>query len=362
MATDRPTVALAANRTMLDGILPSAGLERIRAMAEVRVGEFDRPVGYVEPPPPDAEADDRLVALIGDAQAVVVSMGAPRVTGAIMDRCPNLRFIGELEGDRFANRIDVEAAWQRGVRTVDTTNGSSYGVSEWALTMMLLGLRDAGRQFRDVQSGATWFHSVPWDERRFQPDELTGRTVGLIGCGIIARRLLELLAPFHCTIFVHDPYVPRELADIYGFTFTTLDHVLSLSDVVVCLAPITPATKGMLGARELGLIKDNGVFVNVSRGQIVDSDALIAELRRERIVACLDVFDPEPIPDDSPIRSLPNAIVTAHTAAATRSTRQRNVTIMADELERFFAGHETRYDLLPRTIANRFGQEPPRRV
>ena len=77
-------------------------------------------------------------------------MGAPRVTGEIMDACPDLRFIGELEGDRFANRIDVEAAWQRGIRTVDTTNGSSYGVSEWALTLMLIGLRNAGAQFRDV--------------------------------------------------------------------------------------------------------------------------------------------------------------------------------------------------------------------
>jgi len=358
----RPTVALAANAAMLEGVLASTGLERIRALADVRSAEFDRPVGYIDAPAPDAEADRRLIEHIGDAQAVVLSMGAPRVTGEIMDACPNLRFIGELEGDRFANRIDVEAAWQRGIRTVDTTNGSSYGVSEWALTLMLIGLRNAGAQFRDVIGRGPWFHSVPRQERTFVPDELTGRTVGLIGCGIIARRLLELLEPFHCEIFVHDPYVPKELADIFDVTFTSLDTVLSTADVVVCLAPITPATRGMLGARELALIRDGGVFVNVSRGQIVDSEALIAELRSERIVAALDVFDPEPIPEDSPIRDLPNAFVTAHTAAFTRSTRQRNVVIMADELERFFAGHETRYDLLPRTIANRTGQEPPRRV
>jgi phosphoglycerate dehydrogenase-like enzyme len=230
------------------------------------------------------------------------------------------------------------------------------------LTLMLIGLRNAGEQYRDVMDRKPWFHAVPWDERRFKPDELTGRTVGLIGCGIIGRRLLELLEPFGCEIFVHDPYVPKELADIYDVTFTSLDKVLSLSDVVVCLAPITPATKGLLGAREFALIKDGGVFVNVSRGQIVHSDALIAELQAERIVAALDVFDPEPIPEDSPIRDLPNVFLTAHTAAATLSTRGRSLKIMADELERFFAGHETRFDLLPRTIANRTGAEPPRRV
>ena len=78
----------------------------------------------------------------------------------MMDACPNLRFIGELEGDRFANRIDTEAAWQRGIRTVDTTNGSSYGVSEWALALMLIGLRNAGEQFRGSSStGGPWFHA-----------------------------------------------------------------------------------------------------------------------------------------------------------------------------------------------------------
>jgi phosphoglycerate dehydrogenase-like enzyme len=347
---------------MLDGILASPNIERIKALGELRVGEFDRPVGYVEPPPSDPEADRRLVDLVGDAEVLILSMGAPRITGEMMDACPNLRFIGELEGDRFANRIDVEAAWQRGIRTVDTTNGSSYGVAEWALTLMLIGLRNAGAQFRDVMDRKPWFHSQPWEERRFKPDELTGRTVGLIGCGIIGRRLLELLAPFRCTIFVHDPYVPRELADIYGVTFTSLEKVLSLSDVVVSLAPITPATHKMIGADQLALIRDGGVFVNVSRGQIVDSDALIAELASERIVACLDVFDPEPFPEDSPIRDLRNVFVTAHTAAATKSTRGRNIAVMADELERFLGGHETRYDLLPRTIANRFGKEPPRRA
>ncbi len=361
MAPSRPAVAIAASRQMLDGILASPHLARIRALGDVRTAEFDRPGGYVEPPPPDAEADRRLIEHVADARALIVSMGAPRVTAPIMDACPNLRFIGELEGDRFASRIDVEAAWQRGIRTVDTTNGSSYGVSEWALTLMLLGLRNAGAQFRDVQQRAPWFHSVPWEERRFKPDELTGRTVGLIGCGIIGRRLLELLEPFRCRVLIHDPYVPRELADVYDVTFTSLDNVLSLTDVVVCLAPITPATHKMLGARELGLIRDGGVFVNVSRGQIVDSDALIAEVASERMVACLDVFDPEPIPEDSPIRDLRNALVTPHSAAATASTRGRNIAIMADELERFLAGHETRYDLLPRTIANRSGTAPPGR-
>ena len=87
-----------------------------------------------------------------------------------MDACPSLRFIGELEGDRFARRIDVEAAWERGIRTVDTTNGSSYGVAEWALAMTLIGLRNAGELFRDRHRvGRRPFHSVPWTTRASSP-------------------------------------------------------------------------------------------------------------------------------------------------------------------------------------------------
>ena len=234
MTDRRPTVVLACKPDVRAAVVREPQLERLQQIADFRYGEFDRPSDYVEAPPPDAEADRRLIELVGDADALIVSIGSPRVTGEIMDACPNLRFVGELEGDRFASRIDVEAAWQRGVRTVDTTNGSSYGVAEWALALMLVGLRNAGEQFHDIIDRKPAFHSVPWNERAFKPDELTGKTVGLIGCGIIGRRLLELLEPFRTTIFVYDPYVPRELADIYDITFTSLDNVLSLADVVVC--------------------------------------------------------------------------------------------------------------------------------
>jgi phosphoglycerate dehydrogenase-like enzyme len=363
MSDGRPGVVLAFNREVRERYVPDDQLERLAAFADVRHVELERPTSWDEPPPPDPETDRRLIEALGDARALVVCHGAPRVTGEVMDACPSLRFIGELEGDRFAQRIDVEAAWARGVRTVDTTNGSSYGVAEWALAMALVGLRNAGALFRRiVVDREPEFYPAFLDDPGFHRGELTGRTVGLIGCGIIGRRLLELLAPFRCRVVVHDPYVPRELSDVYDVTFTSLDHVLSLSDVVVCLAPITPATRGMLGRRELGLIRDDAVFVNVSRGAIVQTDALIERLRDGRLVACLDVFDPEPIPVDSPVRDMPNVFLSPHIAGVTAQGRSRFFRIMVDELERFLAGHETRYDLLPRTIANRTGQEPPRRL
>ena len=160
-------------------------------------------------------------------------------------------------------------------------------------------------------------------------------------------------------IRVYDPYLASEMPDAIGVVKTSLENVLSNSNVIVCLAPITPATEGMIGRRELDMIPSNSVFVNVSRGAVVDSDALIARLKRGDIVAGLDVFDPEPIPPDSEIIGLPNTFLSPHIAGMTLTSYQRFFTLMVDELERFFRGEEPLFELTPRSLANRRGWATP---
>src|SRR5205807_10665067 len=121
--------------------------------------------------------------------------------------------------------------------------------SEWALAMMLIALRNAGEQFRHLIGNEEYRR--PLTDLGFTRGELTAKRVGFIGCGIIGRRLLDLLRPFHCDVRVYDPYLPKEVADIYDFLLTNLDFVMSDSDVIVCLAPLTPRTRRMLGRREL---------------------------------------------------------------------------------------------------------------
>ena len=360
--TNRPVVGIACNRETYGLDVGDIDRQRLEAVSELRFEEFDLPTSWDEPPVADADTDARFRTFVSGLDAIVVCHGSPRVTAEAMDASPNLRFIGELEGDRFAQRIDVEAAIERGIRSIDTTQGSSYPVSEWALAMMLIGLRNAGSLYRKLIDHQHVFEDDSrYKDPGFLRGELTGKTVGMIGAGHIGRRLLELLKPFRMNVLVHDPYVPREIADIYDLTMTSLDNVMSVPDVVVCLAPITPATRGMIGEREIGLLKPGAVFVNVSRGAIVDSDALIARLQKGDVVASLDVFEPEPIPVDSPIRDLPNAFITPHIAGVTAANSHRFFSLMVDELLRFFDGHETRYDLLPQTLANRRGTPPATR-
>lgn len=329
-------------------------VERLRAFAELDWLECDVPFDRTSwtTVPEDAAATALVASRVGKVDALIVCHGSPRIGPAILDAAPRLRLIGELEGDRFAARIDVEAAEARGVRVVDTTNGSSYGVAEWALGMTLNATRNAGELFRAMTAGE-W---RPVGGGAFERFELSGKRVGLIGLGIIGRRFVQLLAPFGCTVSAHDPYVPKEVADVLGVRLTDLDHVMADSDVIVCLAPITPKTRRMVGARELALVRPGCAIVNVSRGPIFDPDATVERLRRGDVAAAFDVWDPEPIPPDHPIRQLPNVVLTPHISSQTRDGRGRFFKLMVDELERFFSGHETLYDLTSRTLANRFGR------
>ena len=353
-------VGLACNAGYVKRGIKDHEVDRLKEFATFQIREFDEFSDWYSSPESSPEVIADFIDFASDVDAMIVCHGAPRVTGEILDAAPSMRLVGELEGDRFAQRIDVEACVERGVKAVDTTHASSLPVSEWALAMMMMGLKKVGAHYRRLITDQEWGTGY---QRTHEPDfqmmgDLTGRTVGLIGGGNIARRLIELLVPFRVDILLHDPYLPRELADALNFTMTSLENVMSMPDVVVCLVPHTPATEGMLGAKELGWIRSGAVFVNVSRGQVVQSDALIERLRENDIYACLDVFDPEPVPTDSPIRDLWNVFLTPHIASTTDGTGISFFGEMIDELRRFQLGHDTKHDLMPRTLANRRGEEP----
>ena len=285
----RPQILIACNKHVREQYLAATDFARLEAFADW--DWFECEGGSIYDTNPDSETARTLGERLGSYDGLVVCHGCPTIDAAILDQAPELKIIGELEGDRFASRIDVEAAWERGVCTVDTTNGSSYPVSEWALALIIISLRNAGAQFRRLIAGDV--SPRPHSDFGFIHGDLTGKRVGLIGCGHIGRRLIQFLRPFQTEVWVCDPYLAREMADAVGFLKTSLDNVMSQCDAIVCLAPHTPRTERMIGQRELDLIRPGAVFVNVSRGKVVDSDALVRRLKRGDIVAGLDVFDPD---------------------------------------------------------------------
>ena len=310
------------------------------------------------PPKSNTEVIERTITFVKDLDALIVCHGSPRLTDEILSRTPRLSFIGELEGDRFSQRIDIASAKKHDVIVVDTTHGSSYPVSEWALGLILIGLRNGGAHFRRLSSNLEWGNLL---QRKSEPifqwnEELTSKSIGLIGGGHIARRLIEFLRQYNVSIYVYDPYLVTDVATSLYFTLTSLENVLSIPDIVVCLAPLTPSTKGMIQAKQIKLMKPKTVFVNVSRGPIVNSQDLINRLKKNDMVACLDVFDPEPIPVDSEIRTLDNVFLSPHIAGTTEKSRTRFFTEMLKELNRYFSGHKTLHNITEMTIANRSGR------
>lgn len=347
--TTRLRVGIACNTVTRTLYIGEEDLSRLESIAEVSFAEFELDAPPWEAPPRDAAMETRLAEFAADLDVLVVCHGSPIVTRAVIARAPRLRVIGDLEGDRFANRIDMAAAREAGIMVLDTVHSSSWPVAEWALALILLGLRQQGR-FRRIISGESMDQS---DYRTNPPGrELTGRTVGLIGFGHIAWRLRELLRPFDTPVLATDPFAPRELADASGVDFATLDAVMSCG-ISVCLAPLTPQTRGLIGEAELALLPRDGVFVNVSRGLVVDQTALARRAADGDAWFGIDAHHPEPIPVDSPLRAMNNVFLSPHIGGLTVEAQPRFFTLMVDELERLRRGAEPRSQLTERTLVGR---------
>jgi phosphoglycerate dehydrogenase-like enzyme len=208
-------------------------------------------------------------------------------------------------------------------------------LSEWVMGAILAMQRGHIRA-RDLQAKASW--------EFFEPDELEGRRVVILGMGSIGSAIAARLRPFGVDIVGVGRSARegvRALAD--------LDDLLPTADILVAILPLTGQTDGMLDARRLALLRDGALFVNAGRGRTVDTDALTRELASGRLRAALDVVDPEPLPPDHPLWALPNVLVTPHMAGDSPSTTIRCFELAGDQIRRF-AANEPLVNEVPRYL------------
>ncbi len=196
-------------------------------------------------------------------------------------------------------------------------------LAEWVIGAILAFQRGLVRA-RDAQANADW----TW----FEPDELAGRRIVILGFGSIGTALAERLRPFG--------------VEIVGVSRTRRDGVLGLADldgvlpgagIIVNLLPLTSETTGFLDVRRLGLLPDGALLVNAGRGRTVETPALVAELERGRLRAALDVTDPEPLPPDHPLWRLPNVLISPHIAGDSSEAAVRAFALAGDQVRRFAA-------------------------
>jgi phosphoglycerate dehydrogenase-like enzyme len=228
------------------------------------------------------------------------------------DLPPGLRYVCYLTGSvkKLVGRTHLE----RGLIVTNWGSAISRTVAEAALFHILACLRNASHwavAMHQPGSGA-WKNGVT-DSR-----SLFCRRVGIHGFGPVARELTALLKPFQCPVTVFAPDVTAELARAYGVErAASLDPLFAENEVIVELAPLIPATTGIVTERRLRLIRPGGVFVNVGRGAVVDEAALLRVAQEGRISVGLDVYTEEPLPADSGFRSLARVSLTPHTAGPT---------------------------------------------
>lgn len=231
------------------------------------------------------------------------------LTRAILEQLPNLKLIAST-ASRNAS-IDLAAAHQRGI-TVCNTGYVSNGAIELTWALILAVIRNIPAEFASVQQGE-WQISVGGD--------LEGKTIGLAGLGNIGARIAKIARAFGMNVLAWSQNLTPESAEEHGALLVSKDELFRASDIVTIHLVLSPRTKGIIGAKEIGLMKATAYLVNTSRGPLVDENALINALQARAIAgAALDVYDVEPLPASHPFRSLDRLLVTPHIGFVTSET------------------------------------------
>ncbi len=287
------------------------------------------------------EARDQLPVLVAGADIVV--MRTIRFGEETLGRAPRLRFIQKL-GAGYEN-VDVKAATARHILVANTDSMNKVSVAEHAFLLMLM----CGRHYADK---AEELRTGQWSLGHAWATELYGRTLGIIGLGNIGREIAARARAFGMPLLALKRAREPEGAEALAVEFVGLDDLLRRSDFVVLSLAMTPEARGMIGARELSLMKPTTFLINVSRGAVVDEAALITALEEGRIAgAGLDVFAQEPLPPGHPLFSCPRVILTPHYAGTADGSVNRLWSFAADNVARVTRGDPPLSLVNPEVIA-----------
>ncbi|WP_078872054.1 hydroxyacid dehydrogenase [Streptomyces sp. NRRL S-337] len=319
----RPALLLSMGPGIADRLLDARHRSRLAALARTD----PRLVAHELADPSPAVA-----AALADAEVLLTCWGAPLLTARVLDAAPRLRAVIHAAGS--VKHHITDACWERGLAVTSAAAANALPVAEYTLAAILLANKrvlHSAHRYRTLRGPHDW-------QRELAGAGNYHRTVGVIGASRIGRRVIELLRPFDLRVLLHDPYVDAAEAARLGARPVPLDTLCADSDVVTVHAPQLPATRHMLGVRELALMPDGATLINTARGSLVDETALLPELLTGRLNAVLDVTEPELPPADSPLYDLPNVLLTPHVAGSLGTELHRLADHALDALERYAHG------------------------
>lgn len=267
----------------------------------------------------------RLKELLPKARALIVR-NRTQVRGELLTAGTNLTVVGRL-GVGLDN-IDVAACRGKNIEVIPATGANDLSVAEWAITTAMVLLRTAYHSTAEVIAGT-------WPRNKLMGRELSGRVMGLVGYGSIAREVAARARGLGMQIVAHDPYVKATDPAWGEAKSLSLEELLKVADVVSLHIPLTDGTRNLINAERLKLMRKDAILLNAARGSVVDEPALAAALKAGQLGgAALDVFDEEPLTaaKGAVFAGCPNLILTPHIAGVTEESNVRVSSLIADRV------------------------------
>lgn len=228
------------------------------------------------------------------------------------------------------DHVDIEKCRELGIIVSNVPEYSTHSVAELVFGLIITACRKIIECDKAVRESK--------GNKGLMGNELYGKTLGVIGTGKIGSRVCELGLAFGMRVLAYSRTVKRLLED-KGVEYVALEELLKNSDVVSIHLPLNEKTRGLIGKRELSLLKDGAILVNAARGGIIELEALVEELKKGRIFACLDVFDIEPpLPSDHPLLKVDNTILTPHVGYFTKEALERRLDLTVENIKAFLDG------------------------
>ncbi len=274
--------------------------------------------------------EDEMISRAQGSDVLIVANHA--LPGKVIEAVPTLKFISVA----FVgiDHVDVECCKKHGIGISNTGGYCNDAVAELAIGLALDCLRNITKGNAAVQNGG--------GKAGLQGHELAGKTVGIIGTGAIGQRTAEIYKAFKCRLIGYSRSV-RNDAVALGIEYKPLDEVMQEADIISVHTPLTPQTKGLIGEKEISLMKQGAVLVNTARGPVVDTQALARALREGKISAATDVYENDPpLPSDHPLLGAPNLVCTPHVAFDTRESIDRRARMAFENVEAWIAGKPVR--------------------
>ncbi|MHB0869618.1 MAG: phosphoglycerate dehydrogenase [Chloroflexota bacterium] len=320
-------------RVLVSDPVANDGVDYLRQYAEVDLKTGLKP--------------EELIRIIPGYDALVVR-SETKVTAEVIEAGTGLQVIGRA-GVGIDN-IDVAAATRRGIVVVNAPTGNNIAAAEHTIGMMLAVARNIPQAYLSLRAGN-------WQRSKFMGVELRDKLLGVAGLGKIGTEVARRAQGLEMQVIAYDPYLSAEHAKRLGIEAVTLDELLRRADFVTIHVPLTPQTRGLIGAEQLRRMKPTARLINCARGGVVDEAALLEALDSGIIAgAALDVFAHEPLPADSPLLRSDKVVVTPHLAGSTVEAQVGVALDVAEQIAAVLRGQSARYAvnapvILPETMS-----------